>query len=136
MSQILSIPRTLANRLLTLAQLTPDVEICGLISLRSNNQYRVYPIDNVATDSNCVFEMQPQQQINAFKEIREQQEVLFAIFHSHPNSAAIPSEKDVHDSAYDEALNIIISLSTRGVLDMRGYFYKQNSVEAVDLVID
>lgn len=136
MTEELTIPRTLANRLLTLAQQAPEAEICGLISTTANNRYRVYPVDNIARDKTCVFEMEPQQQIHAFKQIREQQEDLFAIFHSHPHSEAIPSKKDLSEASYAEALNIIISLSTQGVLDMRGYFYRGESVEAVDLVIE
>jgi len=96
----------------------------------------VYPVDNVATDTRSLFEMQPQQQIKAFKSMREKDETLFAIYHSHPHSAAIPSEKDLNDAAYSDALNIIISSATRGVLEIRGYFYKENTVETVELVID
>ena len=136
MNQTIIIPRTLANRLLTLAQLTPETEICGLISKHNDEKYRVYPIDNIASDKNCVFEMEPAQQINAFKLIREKQQSLFAIYHSHPNSEAMPSKKDLDNGAYKDALNIIISLSTKGVLDMRGYFYQNNNVETVDLIID
>ncbi|VAW64419.1 hypothetical protein MNBD_GAMMA10-3024 [hydrothermal vent metagenome] len=139
MKQTLSIPRTLANRLLSLAQNTPDTEICGLISQskspHNKPQYRVYPIHNIATKPHCVFEMQPRQQIQAFKSIREADETLFAVFHSHPHSAALPSEKDLNDAAYTDALNLIISLGTQGVLDMRGYFYRKQGIEAVELVI-
>jgi len=136
MTDTLTIPRTLANKLLTLAQQAPEAEICGLISTRDDNHFQVYPVNNIASDSGRLFEMDPQQQINAFKTMREQQETLFAIFHSHPHSAAIPSAKDIHEAAYTEALNIIISLSTQGVLDMRGYFYRNEQVETVGLVID
>lgn len=136
MNQTIIIPRTLANRLLTLAQLTPDVEICGLISKNNIDKYQVYPVDNIANNKSCVFEMQPEQQINAFKLIREKQQNLFAIYHSHPDSEAVPSKKDLNDAAYKDALNIIISLSTKGVLDMRGYFYQDDKIETVDLIID
>lgn len=136
MTDTLTIPRTLANKLLTLAQQAPEAEICGIISTRADNHFQVYSVDNIATEPGNLFEMDPQQQINAFKTIREKQETLFAIFHSHPHSAAIPSAKDIHEAAYTEALNIIISLSTQGVLDMRGYFYRGDKVEVVDLVID
>ncbi len=132
MNHTIALPRKLANRLLSLAQLAPETEICGLIS----DQYHVYPVDNIADNTRCVFEMEPQQQINAFKKMREQQQTLFAIYHSHPNSDAIPSQKDLHDSAYKDALNIIISLNTEGVLDMRAYFYKQDATESVDLIIE
>ena len=136
MNQTIIIPRTLANRLLTLAQLTPEIEICGLISKNNEENFHVYPVENIASDKNCVFEMQPEQQINAFKSIREKQQDLFAIYHSHPSSEAIPSKKDLDDAAYKDALNIIISLSTKGVLDMRGYFYQNDKIETVDLIID
>ncbi len=136
MTQTISIPRTLANRLLTLAQLTPEVEVCGLIATTPNRNFQVYPVDNIANNSRYVFEMDPQQQIDAFKNIRDNQQELFAIYHSHPNGEAIPSEKDINDSAYHSALNIIISLSTQGVLDMRGYFYQPNNAERIDLIIE
>lgn len=136
MNEPLTIPRTLANRLLTLAQHSPEAEICGLISISEDKKYCVYPVDNIAANTDAVFEMEPQQQINAFREMREQQQTLFAIFHSHPHSEAVPSKKDLNDAAYTDALNIIISLSTQGVLDMRGYYYRENQVEAVDLVVE
>ncbi|RDH81443.1 MAG: hypothetical protein DIZ80_15280 [endosymbiont of Galathealinum brachiosum] len=136
MTQIISIPRTLANRLLTLAQLTPDTEVCGLISNNTEDKYQVYPVNNIANNAHSIFEMDPQQQINAFKLIREKQQTLFAIYHSHPDSDATPSAKDLHDAAYKDTLNIIISLSTEGVLDMRAYFYQQDKIEAVDLIIE
>jgi len=136
MTETQTIPRTLANRLLTLAQHAPEAEVCGLISINADRQYRVYPIDNIAEDAGCVFEMEPQQQINAFKNMRDAQESIFAIYHSHPHSDAIPSKKDLNEAAYTDALNIIISLNTKGVLDMRGYFYRDEKTIKVDLVID
>jgi len=136
MTDSFTIPRTLANKLLSVAQSVPDAEICGLISKSDNNKYQVYPIENIANNKGCVFEMEPQQQIQAFKAMREQQQSLFAIFHSHPNSEAIPSSKDMDEAAYNDALNIIISLDTKGVLDMRGYFYDNSTYAPVELNID
>jgi len=136
MTQTTCIPRTLANRLLTLAQLAPKQEVCGFIATDNKLKYITYPIDNIATQTQYCFEMNPQQQINALKNMREKKQTLFAIYHSHPTSDATPSEKDLQKSAYEDALNIIISLSIGGVLDMRGYFYKQNTFEKVDLIIE
>ena len=136
MSKIQTIPRTLANKLLSLAQLSPDAEICGLISKCNRQKYHVYPVNNIAADASSLFEMEPEQQIKAFKDMREQNETLFAVFHSHPHSGATPSAKDLNDAAYNDTLNIIISLSTLGVLDMRAYFYRNNEVETVTLIIE
>ena len=136
MKDSIHIPRPLANRLLTLAQSQPEAEICGLVSRSDEGQFNLYPVDNIAADRGCVFEMEPQQQIDAFRQMREQDQQLFAIFHSHPHADAIPSTKDLEDAAYAEALNLIISLNTKGVLDMRGFYYVENQPRSVELVID
>lgn len=136
MTDSYTIPRTLANKLLTLAQHQPEAEICGLIARSDDNCYQLYPISNVADENGHLFEMHPQQQIEAFKTMREQQQSLFAIFHSHPHSAAIPSVRDVKESTYNDALNIIISLSTKGVLDMRAYRYQNERVQPLELHVD
>ncbi len=136
MSKTITIPRTLANKLLTLAQQAPQAEVCGLIGKSAEGEHSLYPVQNIASDSACVFEMDPQQQIDAFRKMRDQQQQLFAIFHSHPHSAAVPSSRDLDEAAYETALNLIISLDTTGVLDMRGYYYHNDQAEAVDLVIE
>ncbi len=136
MTDTISIPRTLANTLLTLAQQAPEAEVCGLIGRNDVGEYQLYPIENISDNRACVFEMDPQQQIDAFRKMRDQQQNLFAIFHSHPHSAAVPSPKDLDEAAYETALNLIISLDTTGVLDMRGYYYHDNQARSVDLVIE
>lgn len=136
MTDSIHIPRPLANRLLTLAQSQPEAEICGLVSRSNNGRFHVFPVENIAANSGCVFEMEPRQQIDAFRQMREQNQQLFAIFHSHPHADATPSTRDIEDSAYAEALNLIISLNTRGVLEMRGFYYVDGQPSAVELVID
>lgn len=136
MNKLQIIPRTLANRLLTLAQLEPEHEVCGLISCNQDKHYQVYPVKNIAEDRHCRFEMEPQQQIDALREIRENSAELFAIFHSHPSSAPMPSEMDIAEAAYEDALNIIISLDIRGVLEMRGFYYHQQQAQPIDLVVE
>ena len=136
MNKTLIIPRTLANRLLGLAQHTPDAEICGLVSTTADQQYRVYSIQNIASPADRVFEMEPKQQIDAFRKMRENGESLFAVFHSHPHGQATPSARDLQQATFQDALNIIISLGTAGVLDMRGYYYSNNAAQAVELIVE
>ena len=65
--------------------------------------------------------MDPRDQIDALREMRERGESLFAIYHSHPDSPPAPSETDLKQAGYPEALYLIISLDTKGVLEMRGW---------------
>jgi len=53
--------------------------------------------------------------------MRERGEELFAIFHSHPAAPAEPSALDMAQAGYPDALYLIVSLGTCGVLELRGF---------------
>ncbi len=116
-----TLPRPLVNRLLTLAQASPEEEICGLISAHAAHPDQIWPIRNIAEERGHLFQMDPAEQIAALRQMRERSEPLFAIYHSHPHAPAIPSARDRALAAYPEALYLIISLNTTGVLEMQGY---------------
>ncbi|QSA96871.1 Mov34/MPN/PAD-1 family protein [Methylococcus sp. EFPC2] len=116
-----TLPRPLINQLLHYAQLTPEAEICGLIGAGPNGAYRCYPVPNAAADPARRFELDPAGQIEAIRLMRERGESLFAIFHSHPSAPAEPSPADFAEASHPEALYLIISLNTKGVLEMRGF---------------
>lgn len=119
-NQDIRLPRKLTNRLLHLAQLSPEAEVCGLIGADANGHpVSCYPIDNSADTPHNRFLLDASQQITAMKQMRECGEALFAIYHSHPHAPALPSPSDVEHAAYPEALHLIISLDTKGVLELR-----------------
>ncbi len=118
----ISFPRKLTNQLLHLAQLSPETEICGLIAAdQTGMPCCCYPVNNNAVSPGNRFLMDPGQQIAAMKHMRENGDSLFAIYHSHPFTPAIPSSADIDQAVYPEALHFIISLSTKGVLELRAY---------------
>lgn len=127
------LPRKIATELLHLAQLSPTQEICGLISAKNAIANNCYPIDNVANQTQQQFQMDERQQINAFAAMRSRNETLFAIYHSHPTTPAFPSAADIMLSAYPEAIYLIISLHTKGVLEMRGFTISDNKVNDIAL---
>lgn len=127
------LPRALVNRLLSHAQQSPEQEVCGLVGRGSDGSYRPYPVANVAGEKQRLFAMDPKQQIDALRRMREQGEQLFAIYHSHPHAPAEPSMKDVEEAAYPEALYLIISLNTKGVLEMRGFRLHEGKMVQVAL---
>ena len=131
----IKITKPLATLLLGLALKSPQQEICGLIGSNAGKPLTVYPIRNIATDTTQEFEMDPQQQISAFKAMREKGENLFAIYHSHPQSPPLPSARDLQDLGYPEALQLIISLNTKGVLEMRAYRKHEKELEEVQLSV-
>lgn len=135
MSQV-TLPRTLITKILTHAQHSPESEVCGLIAARNGVPDRVYPINNVAESPEKLFAMEPAAQIEAMRQMREGGEELFAIYHSHPHAPASPSPRDLAEAAYPEALYLIVSLDTKGVLEMRGFRLREGTVEGVDLEVE
>lgn len=129
----IQLSRKLTNELLHLAQISPDQEICGLIGGINKQAVRCYPIKNAASQPQQQFLLDTEQQIAAIKTMRENGEELFAIYHSHPTSPAQPSSADLALAAYQEALYLIISLNTKGVLEMRGFKIHQHVAEEVVL---
>jgi [CysO sulfur-carrier protein]-S-L-cysteine hydrolase len=129
------IPRKLANQLLHLAQQSPEAEICGLISSHNGMPDRCYTIDNVAEHPAQRFLLNASQQIAALTEMRERGEELFAIYHSHPTAPAVPSSTDLKLAAYPNALYLIISLNTKGILEMRGFHITDQVAEEVSLIL-
>ncbi len=117
----ISLPRTLINQLLTHAQNGNGDEVCGFIASRDGKAVKTYPVPNIATPADKRFEMEPSAQIEAIKIMREQSEEIFAIYHSHPTSAAVPSQADIVEFNYPDARCIIISLNIQGVLEIRAY---------------
>jgi [CysO sulfur-carrier protein]-S-L-cysteine hydrolase len=131
----IQISRKLTTELLHLAQISPDQEICGLVSCINHQPVRCYPIKNVAALPRQQFLLDAEQQIAAMKTMRVQGEELFAIYHSHPTSPAIPSTTDLELAAYEDALYLIISLNTKGVLEMRGFHIHHKTAQEVVLTL-
>lgn len=127
------IPRLLVTKMLQHAQDAADSEVCGLISGRNGRALDCYPVANTAANPAHRFEMDPKGQIAALRAMRDRREDLFAIYHSHPDMPAEPSPTDLAQAAYPDALYLIISLSTKGVLEMRGYRIRAEALEAVEL---
>ncbi len=127
MNEEVFLPRALVNQLLHHAQNSPEFEVCGLIGANQGIPATSYPIINIAQDRAQRFLMDPQEQINAMREIRDRREEFFAIYHSHPKSTALPSRTDLKLAEYPNTLQIIISLNTKGVLEMRGFRFGENT---------
>ena len=127
------LPRPLVNELLHQAQLGADCEVCGLIGAHDGVPLRCYPVPNIAAEPQQRFIMDPKAQIDALRQMRERGEALFAIYHSHPTAPAAPSMMDRDEAGYPEALYLIISLNTKGVLEMRGFYIQAQDVVEVTL---
>lgn len=132
----IALPRALVNQLLHYAQSSPDLEICGLVGGKDGAPATCYPVRNAAEQPERRYLLDPEEHINTLRAMRERGEDLFAIFHSHPQAPAEPSATDLELAAYPEALYLIVSLNTKGVLELRGFRIDTGrKVEEVELLL-
>lgn len=129
----IQIPRKIINQLLHLAQISPDLEVCGLIGAKNGLPCSCYPVKNIAEHPQLSFQLDAAQQISAMAKMREQDEQLFAIYHSHPTAPATPSITDIALSSYPNAFYLIISLNTKGILEMRCFKIDHQSAQEIAL---
>ncbi len=127
------LPRSVTTQLLHLAQISPKKEICGLIGAKDGIANTCYPVQNIADQPETRFHMDAKQQISAISNIRDKNETLFAIYHSHPTAPAEPSTTDKELAAYPDALYLIISLNTKGVLEIKGFRIIEKSFTEISL---
>jgi proteasome lid subunit RPN8/RPN11 len=100
------------ERILAHAKQAEPAECCGLIGGAANRVSSIYPLHNVAADTNVSYEAAPEDLFAAQRQMRERSEELLAIYHSHPRSAEpAPSETDVRLAYYPQAIYFIIGLA-------------------------
>ena len=122
------------QQLLDDARAHRQVEICGLISIDRRSRLRIYPISNIADSPGRRFEMDPGEQIAAMRRMREQDENLFAIYHSHPDGPAEPSATDIACASYPETLYLIIAPRAPHGTDIRGFYLGNGEIDDVALL--
>ncbi|MDZ7735219.1 MAG: M67 family metallopeptidase [Gammaproteobacteria bacterium] len=116
------ISEPLRHSLVIMAQASPAIETCALLGGRDNVITSIYPVHNVAADPAAAFLLDAKGQIAAMKLIREAGESLRGIFHSHPATAAEPSETDKAQAAYPDVYYLIASL-TGPAVDLQAWYY-------------
>ncbi len=97
-------------------------EACGILGgdLKSGKNSVFYPMRNLDESSISYF-MDPKEQLQVFKKMRDAGVEMTGIFHSHVASEASPSQKDVRLAFYPEVSYLIVSLSDMKKPDLRSF---------------
>lgn len=109
-------------------------ECCGMIGGRDGEATSVVRVLNAAA-SPLRYEMDPQGQFDALKQIEGAGEELLGIYHSHTRSAAYPSQTDVNQAvAWPEQIYVIVSLENEETPDVKAYDLAD--LKIADVVLD
>ena len=86
-------------------------EACGLLAGEPGIVREVIPLTNVEHNPvGCGWRADSREQLRAFERIDDMGWQLVAIYHSHPSSAAHPSERDIEHALYPDASYVIVSM--------------------------
>jgi proteasome lid subunit RPN8/RPN11 len=85
-------------------------EACGILAGKEGKAGKVYKMTNTSNSPETCYFMDPKEQFEVMKEIRNLGMGMIAIYHSHTESEAYPSARDLELAFYPEADYVIISL--------------------------
>jgi len=105
----LVIPREFIEQMVKHCRACYPNEACGILAGTGNRVTKVYAMSN-AEPSPVSYFMEPKEQFRMMKELRLEGLTMLAIFHSHPQSPAYPSVKDVSLAFYQDAVYVIVGL--------------------------
>ncbi len=101
------------NELYQQAAAAPDHEICGVIGGRWRGREatatRILQVPNAAGNPQARFKMDEQHQVRAMMTVAGAGLDLVAIYHSHPHGPHHPSQTDIVECLYPDALQLIIA---------------------------
>jgi len=108
-------------------------ECVGLLAGRGEVVERVHPIANEAKSPTRFFAAE-----GLFEPMRAMRAAgleLIGIYHSHPDSPAVPSVRDREENYYPDAVHVIVSLEGDEA-EVRGWRLAEDGAEEVRLVQD
>ncbi len=125
----IKIPHRIISEIISHAREGYPEEVCGILAGTDEGVSTVYRMTNVEHSPVSYF-MDPREQFQVMKLMRKEGLKMLAIYHSHPDSQAYPSAKDVSLAFYDDVAYIIVSLADDKP-EVRAFEIKEGRVREV-----
>jgi [CysO sulfur-carrier protein]-S-L-cysteine hydrolase len=121
------------DRMVSHARKAAPLECCGLLAGRKDHTTMIRPMTNEAA-SRTAFFVPPKELFDFFRWLRTSDLELTGIYHSHPSSPPVPSEKDERDFHYRQVAYWIVSLADRDP-DVRCYRWSKMGFEEIEFEV-
>ena len=131
---MLRIPRAIHDDLIAHALEGLPLEVCGILGGREGTVEQAFRLTNVDA-SNEHFTMEPREQFAVAKQLRAAGLEMTAIYHSHPESPARPSEEDIRLALTPDVSYVIISVMDRERPELKSFKIADGVVTAEEVEI-
>jgi proteasome lid subunit RPN8/RPN11 len=107
---MLKIPRAIHAELIAHARADAPIEACGMLGGADGSVSALFRMANT-DQSNEHFTLDPKEQFAVVKEMRSRGLAMLAVYHSHPETPARPSEEDIRLAVTPGISYVIVSLA-------------------------
>jgi len=131
---MLRITQDIINKIITHGRSEAPLEACGYLVQKDNVVCRHIEMKNV--DASPVhYSMDPAQQFEAVRSCREEGLSIRAVYHSHPDTPARPSDEDIK-LAYDPNLSYVIISLAEANAEVKSFIIQKERVtpEEIDII--
>src|SRR6185369_5399011 len=125
---MIRIPQAIHEDMIAHAREGFPLEVCGILGGTGDSVSAIYRMTNTDA-SNEHFMMEPKEQFAVVKDLRAKGLAMLAIYHSHPESPARPSEEDIRLALTPGVSYVIISLADPAGADIKSYRIEGGKVE-------
>jgi proteasome lid subunit RPN8/RPN11 len=115
---VITIVQQVLDDVLAHAREAAPRECCGLLIGRGAHISNSVRARNLA-DGDSRFQIDPRDHIDALRSARAAHLDVIGFYHSHPRSRAYPSETDVAESGYADAMHLIAGIGDGGRQEAR-----------------
>ena len=128
------IPHAIHDDIISHARSGFPLEVCGILGGTDSTVSASYRMTNTDA-SNEHFMMEPREQFSVVKELRAKGISMLAIYHSHPESPARPSEEDIRLALTPGVSYVIVSLQDADQPVIRSFRIADGVVTPEDVVL-
>ena len=126
-SQSITLLRTVVDEMLAHVQAGYPNEACGVLAGANGRVVKNYPATNAAERPDDFSIVSPEELLRISNEIDRNDWTFFAYYHSHPQSQAYPSSRDIDYARYwPGTYYIIFSLRERAHPELRVFSIQQD----------
>jgi len=129
----LKIPNDIYAEIVDQARAEAPIEACGMLAGSEGRASKLYRMTN-ADAANDHFMMTPEEQFAVVKDIRAEGLAMLAVYHSHPESPARPSEEDIRLALTPGVIYVIVSLASETPV-IKGFIIDNGSVTEVPVTV-
>lgn len=108
-------------------------EACGILAGTDETVEQVYRMTNVE-DSPIGYSMDPKEQLQIEKQMRQRGQRMVGIFHSHTSSDAYPSSVDVSLAISPDISYVLVSLTDQVQPDVKSYRIEGTTITPEEIV--